>query len=77
LEINLKKPFKKSYDELQALLPARNQLPASEHDWQQLQKAAVNFNAQIFIKSGLSKAHSRELAQAIHGGAAGRILKNR
>ncbi len=74
LEINLKKPFKKSYEELQAALPAKKNFPSSEQDWRRLQKAAVNFNAQIFIKSGLSKAHSKELAQKIHGGPIGRIV---
>ena len=72
--IGVKEHFQKAFDAMAAAKPASGFRPESEAEWAALQKAQEEMGYAMFRSSCKSDVEARALADAIYGGAAGRLL---
>ena len=70
----MNKHFQKAFDAMAAAKPASGFRPESEAEWTALQKAHEEMGYAMFRSSCKCDVEARALADAIYGGAAGRLL---
>ena len=70
----MNKHFQKAFNAMAAAKPVSGFRPESEAEWAALQKAQEEMGYAMFRSSGKSDVEARALADAIYGGAAGRLL---
>ena len=70
----MNKHFQKAFDAMAAAKPVSGFRPESEAEWAALQKAQEEMGYAMFRSSCKSDVEARALADAIYGGAAGRLL---
>lgn len=70
----MKNHLQKLTEEFDAARPAGGRLPVSDIEWQKLQRAAINLNAELLRKAGVPKADAKELSRLIYGNRLGCLV---
>jgi hypothetical protein len=66
--------LKRAIEMLEAAKPASGFRPETEAEWLALQAASIEFGYAVNRSNGIPPNQSRQLAQLIYGGPAGRLL---